>query len=407
MCDLRNVSFEMRQKLSHKRVAIIHPVSAPWVARIFDGIHQYAREDGEWHIFFIPQTSYGAERSDMTLRSMKGWRGDGIIMASNEPDELRFGLKWGIPMVNLAAGLKDLHGITRVMVDNYKAGQMAAEHLLERNLTNLAYFGWSELWYSLERHRGFSASAAEAGANCFPYLRRWDDVVNLTWSQRLKAPVKWLATLPLPCGIFASQDARAQLLLEACHEAGLRVPNDIAIVGMDNNETICEHSIPKLTSISRNSANVGYQAAAHLDAMMAGNALPVQEIILPPDGIVARESSDMMYCSDPLVQGAIEYMRQHIRGNYNIEAVAERLGVSKRKLERSFAQGVNSSPHQYLTQLRIQHAQAIMELNPQTTIESVAAGCGFGSATTFYAAFQRITGVSPSAYRKALKTAEK
>lgn len=383
-----------------KRVAIIHPVSAPWVARIFDGIHRYSMEHGGWHIFFIPQASYGAERSEMNLRSMKGWQGDGIIMATNEPTEMRFARRWGIPMVNLAGGLEALHGIPRVMVDNYKAGQLVAEHLLERNLTNLAYFGWEKLWYSLERYRGFSDRAKESGVNCMAYLRPWDDVANMNWSQRLKAPVQWLASLPLPCGIFATQDFRAQLLMEACREAGLRVPEDIAMVGMDNNETICEHAIPKLTSISRSSEHVGYEAAAYLDRMMNGEEGSTREILIPPGDVIVRESSDMMYCSDPLVRQAIEYMRKQLRENLNIENIADELGVSKRKLERSFSTAVNCPPRQYLIKLRILHAQALIKLTPDMTIDALARECGFQTSPAFYTAFRRITGTSPGKFIK-------
>lgn len=382
-----------------KRIAIIHPVSAPWVARIFDGIQRYAQEQGDWHIFFIPQTSYGAERSIMTLRSMQGWKGDGIITATNEPAEMKFAIKWGVPIVNLAGGLKDLHGVPRVMVDNYEAGRMAAEHLLERNLTNLAYFGWQDLWYSQERCRGFSERAGKSGARCIAFLRFWDEVSNMTWSQRLKAPVQWLSSLPLPCGIFAAQDFRAQLLLEACHEAGLRVPDDIAVLGMDNNEIICEHSIPKLTSISRNSKRVGYEAAAYLDRMMSGAEGAIQELLIPPDEVIERESSEMTYCADPLVRQAIEYMRKHLSENLNIENIADELGISKRKLERSFSTAVDSPPRQYLIKLRIMHAQTLIKLDPEKTIEGVAADSGFPSTPAFYAAFRRLTGYSPSEYR--------
>ncbi len=382
------------------RIAIIHPVSAPWVARIMDGIHQYAQEHGGWHIFLIPPSAYGAEKSIRSLRSMQGWRGDGMLVATNNPDDLRYAKRQGIPTVNLASGLQDRHGIPRVSVDNYAAGRLAAEHLLERGLTHLAFFGWSNLWYSELRCQGFRDRAAEAGLECNILLQPWDDDRELNWAQRMAIPAKWLATLPLPCGIFAAQDFKAQLLLDACSEAGLRVPDDIAIIGMDNNDTICEHSVPTLTSISRNSKRVGYEAATLLDRIIQRESGTDSEILIPPDHVVVRESSDMMYSSDPLVRAAIEYMRQHLRQTFNIEAVAEHLNVSKRKLERSFAQATDSSPHQYLTKLRIMHAQAIMKRNPKMAMESVGAECGFGSATTFHAAFQRITGMAPSAFRK-------
>lgn len=389
------------------RIAILHPTAAPWVARIFDGIQLYAKEQGDWHIFSMPASSYGAEKSTMSLRSMKGWKGDGIIMASNEVAELRYAKQLGIPAVNLAAGLRDLHGIPRVTVNNYEVGRLAAEHLLERGLTNLAFYGWEDLWYSEQRYLGFRERAAESGAECLALLRALNEDSQLSWSQRISIPAEWLASLPLPCGIFAVHDFRAQLLMEACYEAGLRIPNDIAVVSMDNNETICEHSVPALSSIARSSQQVGYEAAALLNRMIKGESELPQELLLPPTEVVLRESSDMMYCSDPLVRQAIEFMRKNLRENFNVEAIAGHLGISKRKLERRFSEAVNSSPRQYLIKLRIHHAQALMKLEPDRTVEDIAHACGFGTMPTFYTAFRRLTGLTPAKFNNTKTAAAK
>jgi LacI family transcriptional regulator len=330
---------------------------------------------------------------------MNGWRGDGILIAANEAAELRIAKQWGIPAVNLATGLKHLYGIPRVAVDNYAAGRMAAEHLLENGLTQLAFFGLKLLWYSEQRCRGFKDRADEAGVPCHVLIRPWSDDQELDWIRQITVLTGWLRSLPIPCGIFAAQDFKARLLLDACCETRLQVPDDIAIIGMDNNETLCEHSIPRLTSISRNSVRVGYEAAALLHRLIRGEPAAGQEILIPPDRIVARESSDMLYCADPLVRQAIEYMREHLRGSYNMETLAGILGVSKRKLERNFALAAGCAPHRYLTRLRIRHAQALMQMDPGKNMETVAAECGFGSSTTFSTAFQRTAGQKPSAYR--------
>lgn len=134
------------RKVSPRRVAIIYPASVPWFASCVDGIRRYASEHGGWSLFLSPPTLRGAEESEFTLHTMRDWKGDAIIAASNDKAELAAARKWGIPIVNLAAGLSKFPGIPRVMVDHFQAGGLAAEHLLKRGLRHLAYFGWKDVW---------------------------------------------------------------------------------------------------------------------------------------------------------------------------------------------------------------------------------------------------------------------
>ena len=396
---MRRITNLMRN-LAGRKVAIVYPASVPWIARCFDGIRRYARETGGWHLFSSPPTLRGAEESALTLRSMRGWKGDAIIAVSNDESELRYARRMGLPVVNLAGGLAKSFGVPRVMVNHFQAGQLAADHLLDRGLKHLAFFGWKDVWYSEQRHFGFRKRATEAGMHCDAFLRTPQEESNQTWAQRIAVVSKWLKTLPRPVGILAAHDYRAQFLMEGCHEAGLRIPDDVAIIGMDNDETICEHSVPTLTSVSRNSEQVGWEAAALLDRMMRGEPIPAADLLLEPDGVVARQSTDMLYSSDPVAQCALIYMRAHLKKQFNIEQIAQHLGVSKRTLEMRFRESLQTSPHDFLTRLRVQHAQALIQMPLKRTMEQTALECGFGTFKAFYQAFRRITGDSPGAYRK-------
>src|SRR6266446_6457305 len=128
---MRNIRKEMR-KPAIRRVAIVYPASVPWIARCIDGVRRYAREQGGWRLFSSPPTLRGAEESALTLRAMRGWKGDAVIAVSNDEDELRMARKWGIPIINLAGGLPRSHGVPRVMVNHFQAGRLAADHLLSR-----------------------------------------------------------------------------------------------------------------------------------------------------------------------------------------------------------------------------------------------------------------------------------
>lgn len=389
----------MRKTLS-RRVAILYPASVPWFAHCLDGVRRYAQAHGEWQIISSPPTLSGAEESVLTLRSMRGWKGDGIIVASNDEGELRSARRMGIPLVNLAGGLPKPFGVPRVMVHHFQAGRMAADHLLGRGLRHLAFFGWNNLWYSDQRRLGFLERAKEAGVKCGAFLQTSGEESNLSWPKRIARPAKWLLSLPRPTGIFAVHDYRAQFLIEACEEAELRIPEDIALVGMDNDETICEHSVPTITSVSRNSERVGWEAMALLDRMTQGEPAPTEDLLLEPDRVVARQSTDGLFCTDPLVRRAVDLVRENLQAQVNVAALAERLGVSKRTLEMRFRGHAGSSPHEFVTRLRVEQAQALLQMPQKRSVKRIAAECGFGTAATVYAAFRRHAGQSPGSFRR-------
>ena len=398
---MRKQGKEMRSTQT-RQVALLYPASIPWIARCLDGIRRYAREQGGWHLLSSPPTLRGAEESALTLSSMRGWKGDAIIAVSNDERELRSARRMGIPIVNLAGGLQQSFGVPRVMVNHFQAGRLAADHLLERGLRNLAYFGWQNLWYSNQRLAGFCERAAESGVTVAILLRASGSESKQSWTQRIAGLTKWLVGLPRPCGIFAVHDYRAQFVLEACQESGLRIPDDIAVIGMDNDETICEHTAPSLTSVCRNSERVGWEAAALLDRMIQGAPAPIQDLLLDSDGIAARQSTNMLFCADPVVQQALDYMRRNLKAQFNVALLAEHVDVSKRSLEVRFRESLTSSPHEYLTKLRVQRAQALMQMPQKRTIEQIAAECGFGTTPTFYSAFRQATGTTPANFREKL-----
>jgi LacI family transcriptional regulator len=388
------------RKTVPRKVAILCPTSIPWISLCIDGIRRFAREQGGWHLFSSPPTMHGTGESNLSIRSMRGWKGDAVVVLSSEEDELRYAHQIGLPVVNLGGGAAKSYGIPRVMVNHHKAGRMAADHLLGRGLRHLAFFGWQDLWYSEQRQMGFIGRAREAGVECEVLLRTSRNESSKNWPQRIASLTRWLVSLPRPVGIFAVQDYRAQFLMEACQEAGLRIPDDIAVVGMDNNEAVCDHLAPTLSSVSRNSQEVGWEAAALLDRILRGEKPPMDDVLIDPDGVIARQSTAMQYSESPVVQNALDYMREHLREQFNIAAVAEHSKASKRTLEMHFRESLGSSPHTFLTKLRVERAENLLGLPQKLSIGEIANQCGFGTATTFYAAFRRVTGQSPASFRR-------
>lgn len=392
------------RKSESRKIVLAHPASVPWFARLVKGVRSYVHENArDWRLFSSPPSFHGTAETAVTIRSLQGWRGDGIILVSNDEQELHLAREMQIPVINLAAGLPESHGIPRVMVNHFRAGQMAAEHLLGQGLRNLAFFGWKGVWYSEQRQLGFSDQIARAGGAFGSFLQTPRVAATQNWTQGIGSLVEWLRSLPKPTGIFAVHDYRAQLLIEACQEAQLRIPDDIAVIGMDNDEVVCEHSVPTLTSISRNSEQVGWETAALLDRLMEGETSPREisgDVLLAPDGVVARQSTDRLYCTNPTVQRAVDYMRANLGAQFNVAHLAEHVGVSKRTLEMRFREETGTSPHDYLNRLRVQHAQALLLQPRKRTVEQTAAECGFGTVPTFYAAFLRVSGKSLTEFRQ-------
>lgn len=375
-----------------KRIAIIYPSSVNWMIHCLDGIRRYSKEQGYWHLLSSPPALRGVGGS-LRMKDMDEWKGDGVIALLDEKSELEAAGRMGIPVVNLSARVAESFGIPRVLINNTLAGQMAADHLIRRGLRHLAFFGWKDAWYANQRREAFCQRAAEAGIPCSVFLRSHRLEKPKKWTQRIAEPAAWLASLPRPCGVFAAHDYLAQLLMEACNDADLRVPGDIAVIGMDNDETICEHSAPTLSSISRNSERVGWEAAALLDRLMRREAPPQEDLLIEPTGVIMRQSTDMTYCADPVVQRALDFMTRNLGKRFNIDHVAEQAAVSKRTLEMRFRDHLGISPHEHLTRLRVQRAQSLIQRREKSrTLIQTSEECGFATPRTFYAAFKRITG---------------
>ena len=172
------------------------------------------------------------------------------------------------------------------MVDHYAIGRLAADHLLQCGFRRLGYYGICGPWYSKERGKGFRDRAAEAGVPCSVLDQSPATNSRLSWQKRLAPVDKWLQTLKTPVGIFSVHDFRARILLEECIRLGLNVPHDVALIGADNDPTICEICQPTLSSVLRNAWQIGYEAAAMLDKLMSGKTPRQTELVFPPEGIV-------------------------------------------------------------------------------------------------------------------------
>ncbi len=388
-----------KKQKTERRVALAYPVAVPWMALFMRGVADYADRHGGWTILTSPPTLAGAEEFAMSIRTLRGWQGDGVIAALSTAEEARAARRLGIPVVNLSGALEK-PGLPRVMIDHYTIGRLAAEHLLQRGFRRLAYCGTEGLAYSRLRAEGFAHVAREAGASCSVLQTPGRLQPGATWQKHTAPLERWLRRLKPPVGVLAIHDYRARVLVELCHALGLHVSRDVAVVGVDNDPTVCEFCRPTLSSVSRNAWRNGYEAAAMLDVLMAGRTPPRTEVLIPPDGVVARQSTATIAVDDPHVAAAVQFMCDHLTEPLGIGQVAGHATISRRQLELRFHRQLGCTPLEYLWRLRVDRAKDLLTRPDPMKLDQVARACGFTSSERLRLVFQRVAGQTPLEYRR-------
>ena len=388
----------MRKK---RNVAIVYPMTIPWMALFLRGVAAYAQRHGQWNLMTSPPTLAGAEEMANSVDDLRGWPGDGVIAAIGSPKEARAARQLGISVVNISSAARTTD-FPRVIVDNYATGRLAAEHLLARGHRRLAYYGIQGIWYSEQRRLGFVERAEQAGMHCDVFETASPANAHASWQQRMAPLTRWLQSLTPPVGLMAVQDYRARVVLDECLRLGRNVPHDVAILGVDNDPTVCEFCRPTLSSVSRDACRMGHEAAAMLDRLMAGKTPPVHEILIPSDGIVARQSTDTVAVEDPHVAAAVHFMRDHLGEAFGMERVMRHVSISRRQLELRFRRHLRSTPLDYLSRARVERARRLLASPQRVKMHAIAVACGFTGIEHMRRVFCRIVGHTPTECRRRL-----
>jgi LacI family transcriptional regulator len=378
-----------------KEIALAFP-RGPHQEMLVTGVLRYAIEhDCNWSYVTAP------ESLALSVLDLTDWRGDGIIAAINTPAEAACVQEVKTPTVNISGTLAK-SPIPRVSLDNGLVGKLAAEHLIERGFREFAFFGLRNVAYSAVRQGAFDARLALAGFQSVELLMPPTyRGVGTHWRDHQRRLFNWLGSLQTPIGLFAVTDYRARQVLDACRQIGLRVPQQVAVIGVDNEEVICVHVQPQLSSVARNNQQEGYRAAAMLDRLINGKSIDSHEEMIPPLGVVCRQSTETVAFKDPRLCEAIEYLNKHIEDPIGVQELASHVGVSRRWMEYAFRDALGESPYQYIRHRRLKLAQLLLEEEPGTKIYQVARRTGFTSAKQLSMAFGQEFGQSPREYQRA------
>jgi LacI family transcriptional regulator len=306
----------------------------------------------------------------------------------------------GIPTVELFAYRTD--GLLPLVAhDDVAAGRIGGEHLLGRHFRHFAFCGYSDSLWSDRREQGFADALKRAG--CAPPHRLSVKRPNTLaeWETVQQELTTWVRSLPKPSGLMASSDHHAQRILDACQRANLSVPEEIAVIGVDNDEEICRLSDPPLTSVILNSEKVGYEGAKLLDRLMHGKlkARDCRPALIPPLGVLTRRSSEVTAINDPLIANAARAIRERACQGMKVEELLDAFSISRSVFYQRFHDALGRSPHYEILRVQLDRVKSLLRQTalPLKTISEMS---GFNNANYLSVAFKRELGMTPGEYRR-------
>lgn len=381
--------------MRNRDVLLVVETSKQYGRGLLEGIGRYAFSRGNWSIYLEERSLH--ERLPSWV---KDWRGDGIIVRSNSRRMVRTLLRTGRPVVETDPKVTDFH-LPFVYTDDRAISKMAVEHFLHRGFREITYCSLQRTRWSAWRRDAFLREAAARGirADVFQLPARLE---NRDWRVQRDRLVQWLEELPKPAAILAENDVCGHRLLDACRSIQLPVPEQAAVLGVDNDPVVCNLACPPLSSIDLNVERIGYEAAKLLDHLMKQkrkHAARTPAKRIPPFGVVDRLSTDTLAVDDEELARALSYIRRCACGGIQVTDVCEHLLVSRRRLERKFRRRLGKSPKEEITRVQIETAR---ELLAQThlPVSQIARRAGFQTVNYFANVFRRETKQSASAYRK-------
>lgn len=365
---------------------------------LIDGVLEYAKSHKcPWSFLISP------ESLSLSILDLRGWRGDGVIAALNTEEENQCAKSFGQPVVNISGAILD-SSVPQVVIDNRLVGELAADHLLGRGLKHFAYYGLEGVGFSEQRFEGFQSRLAGVGFDCIEFLSTpMFRLKSEKWHSQQIELSEWLQQLPKPIGMFAVSDYRSMHVLSVSREINLNCPQQLALIGVDNEEVICRFQEPELSSVARDDRLEGYRAAELLDQLLRGEKT-TQRITIPPLEVIERESTNYLAIEDERIGRALDFISNSISESFGIETIARHVGVSRRWLESRFRKELGKSPYQYVLHQRLEYARRILSSDRQAKIHQVARQAGFGSAKQFSVVFQTRYGMTPRDYRNSLKS---
>jgi LacI family transcriptional regulator len=376
-----------------RTVALLIETSNSYARGLLTGIIQYTRERTSWSTYL---GEHG--RGDSPPEWLGHWKGDGIIARIENGRIAQAVAESGLPAVDVSAA-NLLPKLPWIETDDRAVADAAYEHLAERGFRNFAFCGDPRFNWSNWRGEHFARRAREAGFDCHMLNSAVTASDSDEWSIQAERITAWVASLPKPVGIMACYDLMGREVLQACRRGALAVPDQVAVVGVDNDEHLCELSDPPLSSVIPDTRGTGYKAAELLDGLMRGVAVEVRGYFIPPLGVAARRSSDVIAVEDADVAAALRFIRDRACHGIGVSDVLDAVPLSRRILEARFKKLIGHSPHDEIDRVRLNRVKELLR-DTELSLYEIARRVGFQHAEYLSVWFKKSAGLTPSDYRR-------
>jgi LacI family transcriptional regulator len=375
------------------RIALDIETSRVYGRRILMGISRYMFAHAKWSIY-IEQHEIGGDLCELLSR----WKGEGIISRQINPAAVKQLRKRKLAAVDLSNFFPHM-GVPRINSADFEIGRMAAKHFIERGFQDFGCCGYIDQHWSQQRANGFADEVRYARGTCVDFEQPFRTHAH-SWDEDQNRLASWLSNLPKPVGVLATNDLLGHHVLDACTRAGLLVPEQVAVLGVDNDELLCGLCNPQLSSVIPDPEQIGYEAAGWLDRIMRGEK-PERDAILeiPPLGIAVRQSTDIYAVSDPDIARALQFIREHACDGISVQDVVNHISASRSWLERGFRVHLGRSPQAEIRRTQIDRCKELLKTT-DLTLDRIASMAGFRHCEYMSALFKKEIGESPGRFRR-------
>ena len=393
------VTFIMQAK---RKVLLMMETSRKYGRSILRGIAKYSRTHGPWIFYRQAPFYWGSGDKEATLERLLKPGIDGVILREQrQPEQTDRVLAAGLPAI--VSPYRELFpGLPNIVTDDAAIGAMAAEYLLHRGFKQFAYCGFGDKYYwSRERGKSFTERVDRAGFHTHHYeYEQPKSRSPHSWEADLVILVDWLKRLPKPVALMACNDDRSQDVLEACKIANLHVPEQVAILGLGDDDLVCDLASPPLSSVALSAEKAGYEAAATLDRLMNGEKVSDRKIVVPPSYIATRQSTDILTIDDPYVAEALRFIYRRAREDaIQVNDVLQVVPISRRSLYERFSRILGRTVHEEIKRVRVEHLTRLL-VSTKWSIAQIADILGCSDMKNLARYFKQAKGMSPLQYRK-------
>jgi LacI family transcriptional regulator len=362
------------------RIALLMDMSWAYTRGLMRGIMDVA-QSRRWLVRML------SDQVKPVRHALREWPPHGIIGLFTSPELLAAAQQRRCKIVNVANFFDSR--VPRVGIDEAAIGAMAAEYFIGRSFTNFAFSGDANANFSLQRRDAFVSTLKARGFECDCCIL--PGVIHDHFRP-------WLKSLPKPVALLASTDNSGWGVGEMCRSMGIRIPEELALLGVDNDEFECELASPPLSSVANRAREIGRAAAGMLERLLRGGRQPAKPLLLKPAGIVTRQSTDVLAIADPELAAALSFIRRNCHRPLAVKEILREVPLSRRTLELKFRRTLRRSPHDEIRRVQLERARLLL-LTTNMTIAEIGRESGFGGLIQFSSAFAKATGLSPTRFR--------